>query len=182
MAAPLITQFFPPMKNDLILRAAKGEKTERVPVWLMRQAGRYLPEYNQFKKDNSVSFFEMVRTPSMACEITLQRTCTTYQTQDKSSTPDIKSIFVINNPAGVVKPRQYSRKLLEQSANGISPSLTLICLASVTRVKIPSDWQTATVAHVFKKDDGIQSSNYRFISLTFICCNNKNSTLSMVAF
>ncbi|XP_033738319.1 uroporphyrinogen decarboxylase-like [Pecten maximus] len=72
MSSPMITQFFPPLKNDLILRAARGEKVERVPVWLMRQAGRYLPEYNAYKKEHSADFFKTVQTPSMACEITLQ--------------------------------------------------------------------------------------------------------------
>lgn len=43
-----IQKVFPPLKNDLILRAARGERTERVPVWLMRQAGRYLPGMYDF--------------------------------------------------------------------------------------------------------------------------------------
>lgn len=59
------------LKNDLILRAAKGEKTERTPVWLMRQAGRILPEYRAIR--NSLSGFkELVETPELAAEVTVQ--------------------------------------------------------------------------------------------------------------
>lgn len=58
------------MKNDLILRALRGEQTERVPVWMMRQAGRYLPEYRALRE--KYSFFERCQNPELACEITLQ--------------------------------------------------------------------------------------------------------------
>ena len=60
----------PPLQNDLLLRAARGEATERVPVWIMRQAGRYLPEFRELRK--TADFFTMCRTPELACEITLQ--------------------------------------------------------------------------------------------------------------
>ncbi|WP_447640400.1 MULTISPECIES: uroporphyrinogen decarboxylase [Chitinophagaceae] len=58
------------LKNDLILKALRGETTERTPVWMMRQAGRYLPEYIALR--NKYSFFERCQTPELACEITLQ--------------------------------------------------------------------------------------------------------------
>ncbi|KAI0260489.1 Uroporphyrinogen decarboxylase [Gloeopeniophorella convolvens] len=61
---------FPPIKNDLILRAARGEETERAPVWVMRQAGRYLPEFRAVRAEHE--FFDICRTPSLACEVTLQ--------------------------------------------------------------------------------------------------------------
>ncbi|THH33729.1 hypothetical protein EUX98_g438 [Antrodiella citrinella] len=78
---------FPPLKNDLLLRAARGryflldlgkrdiegiigEQTERAPVWVMRQAGRYLPEFRKVREDHE--FFEICRTPELAREITLQ--------------------------------------------------------------------------------------------------------------
>ncbi len=60
-----------PLKNDLLLRAAHGEETPRTPVWLMRQAGRILPEYRAIRS-NVRSFLELVRTPDLAAEVTLQ--------------------------------------------------------------------------------------------------------------
>lgn len=59
------------LKNDLILRAAKGEMTERTPVWLMRQAGRILKEYRQVRGSLS-GFKELVETPERAAEVTIQ--------------------------------------------------------------------------------------------------------------
>jgi len=58
-------------KNDLILRTLKGEETERTPVWLMRQAGRILPEYRAVRKKMK-GFIELVRTPERAAEVTIQ--------------------------------------------------------------------------------------------------------------
>jgi uroporphyrinogen decarboxylase len=59
------------LKNDLILRAARGEKTERTPVWLMRQAGRILPEYRAVRGKLS-GFKELVETPALAAEVSVQ--------------------------------------------------------------------------------------------------------------
>lgn len=58
------------LQNDLILRTLRGEPTERTPVWMMRQAGRYLPEYIALR--NKYGFFERCQTPELACAITLQ--------------------------------------------------------------------------------------------------------------
>ena len=59
------------LENDLLLRAAKGQKIERTPVWLMRQAGRILPEYRQIRNKLS-GFKELVETPHLAAEVTIQ--------------------------------------------------------------------------------------------------------------
>ncbi|HEY8660430.1 MAG TPA: uroporphyrinogen decarboxylase [Hanamia sp.] len=59
-----------PLQNDLLLRALKQEKVERPPVWMMRQAGRYLPDYMKLRA--KYDFFTRVQTPELATEITLQ--------------------------------------------------------------------------------------------------------------
>src|SRR3954464_9639715 len=58
------------LKNDLLLKALRGESTERTPVWMMRQAGRYLPDYMKLKE--KYSFFERCQVPELATEITIQ--------------------------------------------------------------------------------------------------------------
>lgn len=56
--------------KDLFLAAARGKQTERPPVWMMRQAGRYLPEYRELRQD--YTFLEAISTPEVAAEISLQ--------------------------------------------------------------------------------------------------------------
>ncbi|SUP53422.1 Uroporphyrinogen decarboxylase [Weeksella virosa] len=58
------------IKNDLFLKALRGEEVDRPPVWMMRQAGRYLPEF--IKLRDQYDFFTRCRTPELAAEITLQ--------------------------------------------------------------------------------------------------------------
>src|SRR5215510_14416777 len=58
------------LKNDILLRVLRGEKVERPPVWMMRQAGRYLPEYMVLRE--KYDFFERCQNPELACEITIQ--------------------------------------------------------------------------------------------------------------
>ncbi|EAR94688.1 uroporphyrinogen decarboxylase (macronuclear) [Tetrahymena thermophila SB210] len=63
-------QKFPVMKNDTLLRVIKREKIDHLPIWVMRQAGRYLPEFREVRK--IWSFFELCDNPLLAAEVTLQ--------------------------------------------------------------------------------------------------------------
>jgi uroporphyrinogen decarboxylase len=59
------------LKNDRLLRALRREPLDRTPLWIMRQAGRYLPEYRA-TRERAGGFIELMRNPDMACEVTLQ--------------------------------------------------------------------------------------------------------------
>lgn len=59
------------LKNDLFLRALLKQPVERTPVWMMRQAGRYLPEYREVRA-KAGSFMQLCTNPELACEVTLQ--------------------------------------------------------------------------------------------------------------
>jgi uroporphyrinogen decarboxylase len=62
---------FAPLKNDTFLRALLRQPTDYTPLWLMRQAGRYLPEYNATRK-KAGSFLQLAKNPAYATEVTLQ--------------------------------------------------------------------------------------------------------------
>jgi uroporphyrinogen decarboxylase len=61
----------PPLKNDVLLRALLRKPVPYTPVWIMRQAGRYLPEYREVR-ETAGDFMSLCRNPAFACEVTLQ--------------------------------------------------------------------------------------------------------------
>ena len=73
-AAELVAENFPALRNDCLLLALRGRATPFVPVWLMRQAGRYLPEYHAIGPSGAprADFFERCTNAALAAQITLQ--------------------------------------------------------------------------------------------------------------
>jgi len=122
-------------QNDLILRAARGEKTERTPVWMMRQAGRILQEYREVRAQAG-SFKNLVENPELAAEVTIQPV-------------DLLGVdaAIIFSDILVVPDAMGCRYEMEEARGPVFPQ-TIRSVADLSRVHIadPSDLKYVTDA------------------------------------
>jgi len=84
-----------PAKKDIFLRAARGEQPERVPVWIMRQAGRYLPGYQKIREKHS--FLQIAKTPQLAAQVSLEP----YDVLDVDAVIVFSDILIVAEAMGV---------------------------------------------------------------------------------
>ncbi|CAB3375692.1 Hypothetical predicted protein [Cloeon dipterum] len=126
---------FPVLKNDRLLRAARGEEVDKIPVWVMRQAGRYLPEFRELRSRHD--FFTICQTPELAAEITLQP----IQRFDLDAAIIFSDILVIPQALGMVV----------EMRPGVGPVLPepLETPTDLQRLQHPVD-VNATLGYVFK--------------------------------
>lgn len=117
---------FPALKNDRLLKSAKGEVVDKIPVWIMRQAGRYLPEFREFRSKHD--FFEICQTPKLACEITLQPI---------DRFPDLDASIIFSDI--LVIPQALGMNV--EMRPGVGPVLPqpLVVPEDISRLKFPVD-------------------------------------------
>lgn len=84
-----------PAKKDIFLCAARGEQPERVPVWIMRQAGRYLPGYQKIREKHS--FLQVAKTPEFAAQVSIEP----YEALDVDAVIVFSDILIVAEAMGV---------------------------------------------------------------------------------
>lgn len=119
------------LKNDRYLRALQCLPVDYTPIWMMRQAGRYLPEYRQLRA-KAGDFMTMCQTPELACEATLQP----LQRFDLDAAIIFSDILTIPDAMGL--------GLYFETGEGPKFKKTISCLNDITQLPVPDPEQSLT--------------------------------------